>query len=117
MAARRPTSSRVSDYTIALLDKLEGNAGVPRKARAELNLGDTEVAVLILPPNTEHEDKRDEEAVYIALDGEGEIQIEEEPHRLFRDKAIRVGAQTRRTLRADKHGLRVLAIRAPTPNA
>jgi mannose-6-phosphate isomerase-like protein (cupin superfamily) len=112
MAARRPTSPRVSDYTIALLDKLEGNTGVPRKARAELNLGGTEVAVLILPPNTDHEDKPGE-AVYIALDGEGEIQIEEEPHRLFRDKAIRVGKQVSRKLRADKHGLRVLAIRGP----
>jgi mannose-6-phosphate isomerase-like protein (cupin superfamily) len=100
----------MSDSTFALLDKLEGSTGVVRKARAELGMGALELGVWILPEGTDLDESGDEE-IYIVLDGEGTIEIDGEEHKLSRDRVVRTGSGTNRRLRADQHGLRVLAIR------
>ena len=106
----------MSDYSVKRIDEMEGvYAGHFKRARAELGVESFGMQVIDIPPGAhqhpEHDHAEDgQEEVYIALRGDGEVEIEGERHHLDPETMIRVGPGVRRKLWPGEQGVRVLAL-------
>ena len=106
----------MGSYTVKRIDDMEAvYAGAFKRARAELGVEAFGVQVIDIPPGIdaypEHDHSQDgQEEVYLALRGEGEIEIEGQRHRLDPDTMVRVGPGVMRKLWPGEEGLRVLII-------
>ena len=98
------------------IDEMEASfLGSFKRARAELGVTSFGVQVIDFPPNNdlypEHDHADDgQEEVYLALSGEGELDIEGETHPLTPDVMVRVGPGVKRTIRTGDSRLRLLAM-------
>jgi mannose-6-phosphate isomerase-like protein (cupin superfamily) len=108
----------MSDYTVKRIDDMEGAfGGGLKKARAELGVSSFGLQVVDLPPSyadyPEHDHaEENQEEVYLALRGSGQIEIDGERVDLTPDVLVRVGAAARRKIYPGENGLRVLAMGA-----
>jgi mannose-6-phosphate isomerase-like protein (cupin superfamily) len=106
----------MADYSIKRIADMEGiYAGHFKRARAELGVESFGMQVIDIPPGAhqypEHDHAEDgQEEVYIALRGDGEIEIEGDRHRLDPETMVRVGPGVRRKLWPGEQGMRVLAL-------
>jgi hypothetical protein len=106
----------MSDYTVKRIDDMEAvYAGHFKRARAELGIESFGMQVIDMPSwahqHPEHDHAHDgQEEVYLALRGDGEIEIEGERHRLDPDTMVRVGPTVRRKLWPGADGMRVLIV-------
>jgi mannose-6-phosphate isomerase-like protein (cupin superfamily) len=103
-------------YTVKRIDEMEAiYLGAFKLARAELGVTSFGMQVTDLPPNTdaypEHDHSEDgQEEVYVALSGEGEIEVAGDVHALDSDSMIRVGPAVKRKVRTTDSPLRLLVI-------
>lgn len=103
-------------YTLKRIDEMEASfLGSFKRARAELGVTSFGVQVIDFPPNNdlypEHDHAEDgQEEVYLALAGEGEIDIEGDVHALTPDVMVRVGPGVKRKIRTGDSRLRLLAM-------
>ena len=103
-------------YTVKKIDEMEASfLGSFKRARAELGVTSFGVQVIDFPPNNdlypEHDHADDgQEEVYLALSGEGELDIDGETHQLTPDVMVRVGPGVKRTIRTGDSKLRLLAM-------
>jgi mannose-6-phosphate isomerase-like protein (cupin superfamily) len=108
----------MADCTVKRIDEMEAVfRGAFKRARAELGVESFGLQVLDMEPNEqrypEHDHSSDgQEEVYIALRGNGAIEVGDDRHPLDRDTMVRVGAGARRKLWPGEEGLRVLVIGA-----
>jgi quercetin dioxygenase-like cupin family protein len=106
----------MADCTIKRVDEMDSiYAGHFMRARAELGVESFGMAVIDIPPGAhqypEHDHSGDgQEEVYVTLRGDGEIEIEEERHRLDPETMVRVGPGTKRKLWPGEEGIRILAL-------
>ena len=106
----------MTSYTVKRIDDMEAvYAGAFKRARAELGVEAFGVQVIDIPPGIdaypEHDHSEDgQEEVYLALRGDGEIEIEGERHRLKPDTMLRVGPGVTRKVFPGDEGLRVLIV-------
>lgn len=106
----------MADYAVKRIDEMEAIVrGSFKKARAELGVSSFGVQVIDMPPNVdaypEHDHSQDgQEEVYVAMRGDGEIEIDGERHALDPDTMVRVSAGTKRKLYPGDEGMRVLVI-------
>jgi mannose-6-phosphate isomerase-like protein (cupin superfamily) len=108
--------SQMADYAVKRIDDMEAiYGGAFKRARAELGIESFGLQVLDFPPNAdqypEHDHSEDgQEEVYVVLRGSGEVEIDGERHPLETDTMVRVTSGTKRKLRTQDEGMRVLAI-------
>jgi mannose-6-phosphate isomerase-like protein (cupin superfamily) len=108
--------SQMADYAVKRIDDMEAiYGGAFKRARAELGVESFGLQVLDFPPNAdsypEHDHSEDgQEEVYVVLRGSGEVEIDGERHPLEADTMVRVTSGTKRKLRTQGEGMRVLAI-------
>ncbi|MBE0585680.1 MAG: cupin domain-containing protein [Desulfofustis sp.] len=79
--------------------------------RRQLDLQGVALGLIKLPPNegyTFTHRHREQEEVYIVIDGQGEILVDEERLPLGRGDIVRVAPATRRALKANENGLFVI---------
>ncbi len=106
----------MSDYAVKEIDSMEAvYLGAFKRARAELGVESFGMAVIDLPPGfdqyPEHDHSHDEqEEVFLALRGSGEIEIDGERFPLDENRIARVGWQAKRKLLAGPDGIRILAL-------
>jgi mannose-6-phosphate isomerase-like protein (cupin superfamily) len=107
----------VGNYTVKRIEDMEAiYGGAFKRARAELGVDSFGMQVMDLPPNIgdaypEHDHSDDgQEEVYLALRGEGEIEIEGETHPLDSETMVRVGPGVKRRIRTGDKGMRLLAL-------
>jgi hypothetical protein len=106
----------MGDYAVKQIDEMEAVfLGAFKRARAELGVESFGMQVIDLPPSYEHYPDHDhsddgQEEVFIALRGEGEIEIEGERHPLDCDHITRVGPAVKRKVWPGPEGLRILVI-------
>jgi mannose-6-phosphate isomerase-like protein (cupin superfamily) len=112
----------VADYTHKRIDEMQGGfGGAFKKARAELGVSSFGMAIIDMPPNYPdypvHDHSGDgQEEVYLALRGNGEIEIDGQRLPLDADHVVRVAAGTNRKVIPGPEGIRLLALGA-TPGA
>jgi mannose-6-phosphate isomerase-like protein (cupin superfamily) len=112
----------MSDYTVRRIDEMEAVfRGAFKRARAELGVESFGMQVIDLPPNydnyPEHDHSHDnQEEVFIALRGGGEIEIAGERLPLDANHIVRVGPETKRKVWPGADGIRLLVI-GGTPGA
>ena len=107
----------MSDYTVKTISELEPfYKGLFLKARDELGVKSFGLAVVEMPagfddyPDHDHASEGQEE-VYVVLAGTGTLEIEgAESVRLGPETLVRVGPGTKRRIRPDATGMRLLAI-------
>ena len=107
----------MSDFTAKRIDDLEGfYQGLFLKARDELGVQSFGLAVVEMPdgfdehPDHDHASEGQEE-VYVVLRGTGTLEIEGgETVRLDPETLVRVGPGTKRRIRPDAGGMRLIAI-------
>jgi hypothetical protein len=106
----------MSDYAVKRIDEMEAvYLGAFKRARAELGVESFGMAIIDLPPNfdryPEHDHSGDgQEEVFLALRGDGEIEIAGERFPLDADHVARVAAGTSRKIWPGPGGMRLLAI-------
>jgi hypothetical protein len=106
----------MGDYAVKQIDEMEAvYLGAFKRARAELGVESFGMQVIDLPPDYEHYPDHDhsddgQEEVFIALRGEGEIEIGGERHPLDCDRMARVGPAVKRKVWPGAEGLRILVI-------
>lgn len=106
----------MADYAVRKIDDMEAvYAGAFKRARAELGVAAFGIQVIDMPPETdrypEHDHAGDgQEEVYLALRGDGEIEIEGERHPIDLETMVRVGSGVSRKVWPGKHGLRLLIV-------
>jgi hypothetical protein len=106
----------VSDYEVKSIDEMEAVfLGAFKRARAELGVESFGMAVIDLPPNyenyPEHDHSHDEqEEVFLAMRGGGEIEIEGERFPLDDNHIARVGSGAKRKIWPGPDGLRLIAL-------
>jgi uncharacterized cupin superfamily protein len=106
----------MSGYAVKRIDEMEAvYLGAFKRARAELGVESFGMAIIDLPPNfesyPEHDHSGDgQEEVFLALRGDGEIEIDGERFPLDSDHVARVSAGTTRKVWPGADGLRLLAI-------
>jgi mannose-6-phosphate isomerase-like protein (cupin superfamily) len=106
----------MGDYAVKQIDEMEAVfLGAFKRARAELGVESFGMQVIDLPPSYEHYPDHDhsddgQEEVFIALRGEGEIEIEGERHPLDCDHITRVGPAVKRKVWPGPEGLRILVV-------
>jgi mannose-6-phosphate isomerase-like protein (cupin superfamily) len=106
----------MGNYAVKRIDDMDAMyAGYFKRARAELGVTAFGLSVIDLPAGAdqypEHDHSRDgQEEVYVALSGDGEMEIEGERHPLDAETMIRVGPGTNRKVRPGPDGLRMLVI-------
>jgi mannose-6-phosphate isomerase-like protein (cupin superfamily) len=108
----------MGDYTAKRIDDMEASFGGGFvKARAELGVSSFGIQVIRLPGDSvdypEHDHLKDaQEEVFLALDGSGWIEIDEERVDLDPGVLVRVGPAARRKVFSGPDGLRMLALGA-----
>jgi mannose-6-phosphate isomerase-like protein (cupin superfamily) len=106
----------MADYAVRRIDDMEAIVhGAFKKARAELGVTSFGIQVIDFPPNVdgypEHDHSQDgQEEVYVAMRGDGEIDIEGERIALDPETMVRVSAGTKRKLYPGDAGMRVLVV-------
>ncbi len=106
----------MSTYAVKRVDEMEAVfQGAFKRARAELGVESFGMQIIDMPPNydgyPEHDHSEDgQEEVYIALRGDGELEIEGERFPLDDDHVARVGPGVKRKLWPGDAGIRVLVI-------
>jgi uncharacterized cupin superfamily protein len=106
----------MSDYAVKKIDEMEAiYLGSFKRARAELGVESFGMQIIDLPPSYEHYPEHDhaedgQEEVFMALRGEGEIEIAGERFPLDTDHVARVSAGTMRKVWPGADGLRLLVL-------
>jgi len=106
----------LAPYTVKKIDEMEASfLGSFKRARAELGVTSFGMAVIDLPANNdlypEHDHGEDgQEEVYMALSGEGEIDIEGERFPVTTDSMIRVGPGVKRKVTTGDQPMRMLVL-------
>jgi uncharacterized cupin superfamily protein len=106
----------MADYAVRRIDDMEAIVrGSFKKARAELGITSFGIQVIDFPPNVdgypEHDHSQDgQEEVYLAMRGDGQIDIEGERIALDPETMVRVSAGTKRKLYPGDAGMRVLVV-------
>jgi mannose-6-phosphate isomerase-like protein (cupin superfamily) len=106
----------VSDYAVKRIDEMDAALfGSFKRARAELGVGSFGMQVIDLPPsfadypNHDHTHD-DQEEVFLALRGSGELEVDGERMPLDEDHMARVGPEAKRKVWAGPEGIRLLVI-------
>ena len=106
----------MSDYTVKRIDEMEAiYRGSFKRARAELGVESFGMQIIDMPPDygnyPEHDHLHDnQEEVFIALRGGGEIEIAGERFPLDSDHIARVAPEVKRKLWPGPDGVRVLVL-------
>jgi uncharacterized cupin superfamily protein len=106
----------MSTHTVKKIDEMEAvYLGAFKRARAELGVESFGMQIIDLPPSYENYPEHDhaedgQEEVFIALRGDGEIEIAGERYPLDADHIARVASGTMRKLWPGSEGLRVLIV-------
>jgi mannose-6-phosphate isomerase-like protein (cupin superfamily) len=106
----------VSDYTVKKIEEMEGiYFGAFKRARAALGVESFGLAVIDIPPGyddyPDHDHTHDgQEEVFLALRGDGEIEIEGERFPLDPEHMVRVGPETKRKIWPGSEGIRMVVI-------
>ena len=106
----------MSDYEVKKIDDMEAiYQGAFKRVRAELGVESFGMQIIDLPPNfdgyPEHDHSEDnQEEVYLAMRGGGEIEIDGQRFPLDSDTVARVTAGTKRKVWPGAEGIRVLVI-------
>lgn len=106
----------MSNYAVKEVDKMEAvYLGAFKRARAELGIESFGMAVIDLPPNfdgyPEHDHSHDEqEEVFLAMRGGGEIEIDGERFPLDDNHIASVAWQAKRKIWPGPDGIRLLAL-------
>jgi uncharacterized cupin superfamily protein len=106
----------MSTYAVKKIDEMEAvYLGAFKRARAELGVESFGMQIIDLPPNydgyPEHDHAGDgQEEVFIALRGQGEIEIAGERFPLDGDHVARVSSGTMRKVWPGDDGLRLLVL-------
>jgi mannose-6-phosphate isomerase-like protein (cupin superfamily) len=115
--AQQPTREEaMSSYTVKRIDEMEAvYGGAFKRARAELGVESFGMQVIDMPPNfegyPEHDHTHDDqEEVFLALRGGGEIEIAGERFPLDSEHMARVGPETTRKVWPGPEGVRLLVI-------
>ena len=106
----------MSTHTVKKIDEMEGiYRGAFKRARAELEVESFGMQIIDMPPNYENYPEHDhlhdnQEEVFLALRGGGEIEIEGERFPLDSDHIARVGPETKRKVWPGPEGIRLLVL-------
>jgi mannose-6-phosphate isomerase-like protein (cupin superfamily) len=106
----------MADYTVRRIDEMEAiYGGAFKRARAELGVESFGMQVIDLPGGEERYPEHDhaedgQEEVYLALHGDGEIEIAGERVALEPDVMVRVGPGIMRKVLPGEEGLRLLIL-------
>lgn len=106
----------MSTHTVKKIDEMEGiYRGAFKRARAELGVESFGMQVIDMPPNYENYPEHDhthddQEEVFLALRGSGEIEIDGERYPLDSDHMARVAPQTKRKVWPGPEGIRLLVL-------
>jgi hypothetical protein len=106
----------MGDYAVKKIDEMEAiYRGGFKRARAELGVESFGMQIIDLPSGYENYPEHDhthdnQEEVFLALRGGGEIEIDGERFPLDGDHVARVGPETKRKLWPGPDGLRVLVL-------
>lgn len=112
----RQIGADLTDYTAKEIGEIEAIAGGGfRRARAALGVRSFGMQILEFPPNFTRYGEHDhsgsnQEEVYIALRGSGEIDIDGSRVALDPETLVRVGPTARRKIYSGPEGLRLLAL-------
>jgi mannose-6-phosphate isomerase-like protein (cupin superfamily) len=106
----------MADYEAKRIDEMEAAfLGSFKRARAELGVESFGMQVIDLPPNFDrypaHDHTHDnQEEVFVAMRGGGEIEVGEERFPLDADHLVRVGPTEQRKVFSGPDGIRVLIL-------
>jgi hypothetical protein len=106
----------MSGHAVKRIDEMEAiYLGAFKRVRAELGVESFGISIIDLPANFENYPEHDhsgdgQEEVFIALRGDGEIEIDGERFPLDTDHVARVSAGTRRKVWPGPDGVRVLVV-------
>jgi mannose-6-phosphate isomerase-like protein (cupin superfamily) len=106
----------MSDYAVKRIDEMEAiYRGAFKRARAELGVESFGMQIIDMPPNYENYPEHDhlhdnQEEVFIALRGGGEIEIAGERFPLDSDHIARVAPDVKRKLWPGDDGIRVVVL-------
>jgi mannose-6-phosphate isomerase-like protein (cupin superfamily) len=106
----------MSDYTVKRIDEMEAiYRGAFKRARAELGVESFGMQIIDMPPSYENYPEHDhlhdnQEEVFIALRGGGEIEISGERFPLDADHIARVAPDVKRKIWPGEGGIRVLVL-------
>lgn len=107
----------MADFTVARIDELEGfYNGIFLKARATLGVTAFGLSIVNIPPHSvhypEHNHPSGQEEVLICTGGYGRLIMDEGKEYVDLEPGIivRIGAQTKRTIRVGDDGLQAVAI-------
>ncbi len=106
----------MADYAVKRIDDMDAALfGSFKRARAELGVESFGMQVIDLPPSFSdypaHDHAHDDqEEVFLALRGSGELEVDGERTTLDGEQMARVGPQARRKLYSGPDGLRVLIL-------
>lgn len=106
----------MAGHTVKRIDEMEAiYRGGFKRVRAELGVESFGMQIIDMPPNfdryPEHDHELDgQEEVYLALRGDGELEIDGERHPLDADHIARVGPESKRKIWPGPNGIRVLVL-------
>jgi len=106
----------MADYAVKKIDDMEGiYRGAFKRARAELGVESFGMQVIDMPPNYENYPEHDhthdnQEEVFLALRGGGEIEIAGERFPLDSDHMARVAPNVKRKVWPGPDGVRLLVL-------
>jgi hypothetical protein len=106
----------VGDYAVKRIDEMDAALfGSFKRARAELGVGSFGMQVVDLPPSFDgypaHDHTHDDqEEVFVALRGSGELDVDGERMPLDNDHIARVGPTAKRKIYSGPEGIRVLIL-------
>ncbi|HVS99478.1 MAG TPA: hypothetical protein VHE08_03100 [Solirubrobacterales bacterium] len=106
----------MADYTVKQIDDMDAALfGSFKRARAELGVGSFGMQVIDMPPNfdgyPDHDHSHDDqEEVFLALRGSGELEVDGERMPLDGDQIARVGPAEKRKIWAGPEGIRLLVL-------
>ena len=108
----------MADYSAVQIDETEAIfGGAFRRVRASLGVTSFGMQVLQMPPDADFYPNHDhaesgQEEVYVVLDGSADFDIEGDHVSAKRDTVVRVGPQTKRTIKPGPDGVRLLCLGA-----
>jgi hypothetical protein len=106
----------MSEYGVKKIDEMEAvYMGAFKRARAELGVESFGMAVIDLPPNFENYPEHDhthdnQEEVFVAMRGAGEIEIDGTRHPLDADHIASIGIESKRKVWPGPDGVRLLVL-------
>ena len=106
----------MSEYAVKRIDEMEAVfRGAFKRARAELGVESFGMQIIDMPPNyenyPEHDHEHDgQEEVFLALRGDGEIEIAGERFPLDQDHVARVASGVKRKIWPGDSGIRLLVL-------